>query len=122
MKRKTVPPQSAADPSMLLRQAQAQLEQAEAFRQKRNLDRAESICTGLLKQHPKYFVALYTMGLVCADKNDYGRALIYLVRALIENPRSNLALHALTGVLTAIDGRGLASRILEIELGLSPND
>jgi len=29
MKRKTVPPQSAADPSMLLRQAQAQLEQAD---------------------------------------------------------------------------------------------
>lgn len=122
MKRQKPQSHPAIDPSIVLREAAAQLEHAEASRLKRDFDRAESICNGLLRQHPTYFAALYTLGLVLADKKDYGRALLYLMRALIRSPRSILALNALSGVLIELNANELASEILEIALRISPND
>lgn len=122
MKRQNPRGNTATDPATTLREAAAQLEQAETYRQKRNFDRAESICSDLLRKHPAYFGALYTLGLTLADKGDHGRALVYLFRALIRNPRNVMALNALSGVLIELDAKDMASKIVEIALGVAPED
>ncbi len=71
-----------------LRVAREQLEHAEALRQQRKFDRAESICTGLVRRHPDYFAAQHTLGLIYADKGDYRRALGCLSQAALWAVRS----------------------------------
>jgi len=76
---------SAPDPS---RDASLQLQRAEALRQQGQLDLALTLCQPLVARFPDYYGALYTLGLIYADKNQHPQALGLLVRAVMLNPRS----------------------------------
>ena len=76
-------------------EARAQLEQADQFRQRGELDRAEAVCTALVRQHPDYLVALHTLGLVYLDMGKSERALDCLIRAQMYDPDNWMTLTAL---------------------------
>ena len=120
----TIVPVSAAQSSEPnpLRVAREQLEHAEALRQQRKFDRAESICTGLVRRYPDYFAAQHTLGLIYADKGDYRRALGCLSQAALLNPRSWITLTALAGVYVHLESLEMASHILERARALKPNE
>ena len=105
-----------------LRAAREQLEEAEALRQRRKFDRAETICTSLVRRYPNYFGALHPLGLICADKNDNRRALGYLVQATMLNPESWMTHTALAGVYLALDAPEMAARTLEQARALNPRE
>ena len=68
-------------PSNPLQDSFIKLEEAEQLRQQRKFDRAEAICTSLVRRYPDYMGALHTLGLIYADKNNYQRAFDCLARA-----------------------------------------
>ncbi len=109
-------------PTNPLKDARDQLEQAEQLRQKGRLDRAEQICSSLLRRYPQYHAALHTLGLIYADKKNPSRALDPLFRAAMLNPRSWLTLTALSGVCLSLDAKEMAAQILEQARALKPND
>jgi len=106
----------------VFRETRRQLEQAEAQRKQRNFDRAESICSLLVRHHPDYFGALHTLGLIYADKRDYRRAVGYLAQAAMLNPRSWMTLTALAGVYLRLDAPEMAARTLEQARTLRPKE
>ena len=71
---------SASDPSQ---DAYEQLQKGEALRQQGHLDRALTLCQPLVARYPNYYGALYTLGLIYADKDQYPQALGLLVRAVM---------------------------------------
>lgn len=105
-----------------LREAREQLEQAEQLRRERKFDRAETICTGLLRRHPDYFGALHTLGLICADRGNHDRAAGLLARAAMLNPRSWQTLTALSGVYLHLNAREAAAYTLEQARKLNARD
>ena len=62
------------------------VQEAEKLRLAGQLDRALSTCGAVLKQDPDYVAALFTMGLILADRSQYEKALGYLHRAAMINP------------------------------------
>ena len=118
----TLPGINVGAPSNPLRESREQLEQAEALRRERKFDRAEAICTALVRQHPDYFGALHTLGLTYADKGDHKRALGLLVQAAMLNPRSWMTLTALAGVYLRLDAKEMAAHTLEQARLLKPNE
>jgi Flp pilus assembly protein TadD len=112
----------AATPANPLREAREQLEQAESMRQARNFDRAETICTALVRRYPDYFAAQHTLGLIYADRGDYRRAGGCLMHAAMLNPHSWSTLTALAGVYLELDANEMASHTLERARALNPNE
>ena len=111
-----------SEPSDPLRDTHRQLEQAEQLRLQGNLDRARKICEQLVSRYPDYFGALHTLGLICADQNQYPAALGFLVRAAMLRPRSWRTLTALSGVYLALDAREMAVQTLEQASLIRPAD
>lgn len=105
-----------------LREAREQLEQAEALRQARKFDRAESICATLVRRYPDYFGAQHTLGLIYADKGDYRRAAGCLTHAAMLNPRSWSTQTALAGVYVRLDANEMAAHTLERARALNPKE
>jgi tetratricopeptide (TPR) repeat protein len=104
------PAAQASDP---LRDSFQQLERAEALRRQGQLDQARAICEKLVGRHPDYFGALFTLGLICADKQQYPQALGCLVRAAMLNPQSWRALTALSAVYLELGASEMAAHTLE---------
>ena len=105
-----------------LRDSFIQLDQAEQLRQKGKLDRAQSICEGLVRRYPDYMGALHTLGLIYADKKNYQRAFDYLARAAMLNPRSWNTLTALSGVYLRLGANEMAAQTLEQARRIKPKD
>jgi tetratricopeptide (TPR) repeat protein len=117
--------QSEASPSAdsnPLREAHEKLAEAEGLRRERKFDRAESICTALVRRYPDYFGAQHTLGLTYADKGDYPRAAACLGQAAMLNPRSWMTQTALAGVYLRLDANEMAAHILEIARSLKPKE
>jgi tetratricopeptide (TPR) repeat protein len=99
-----------------------QLERVEALRQRGQLDQARTACELLVARHPEYFGALYTLGLIYADKGHYPQALGCLVRAVMLNPQSWKALTALTTVYLELGAGEMAAITLEQARQLEPEE
>jgi tetratricopeptide (TPR) repeat protein len=121
MREKGKPVQNAVSTNPL-KAAREQLEQAEAFRRQGKLDRAENICTRLLRQYPDYFGALHTLGLIYADKKQYSQALGPLLHAVTLNPRSWITLTTLSALCLNLRAGEMAAQILEQARALRPKD
>jgi tetratricopeptide (TPR) repeat protein len=111
-----------ADVSEPLRDTFQQLEQAEALRIQGQIDRARELCEALVRRYPDYFGALYTLGLIYVDKEQYPQALGFLVRATMLNPRSWRALTALSAVYLKLGANEMAARTLEQATAINPDD
>jgi len=98
------------------------LDQGEQLRQRKELDRAQSICESLLREHPDYMAALHTLGLIFGDKGNYEQALNCLVRAVMLNPRSWNSLTALSGVYLKLKAPEMATQALEQARAIRPQD
>src|SRR5437879_13723548 len=105
-----------------LRDAYERLQQAEHLRVQRQLDRAQAICDGLLRDHPDYMAALHTLGLVHLDKGDYQRALDCLVRAAMHDPENWGTLTALSAVYLRLNATEMAALTLERARAINPRD
>lgn len=105
-----------------LSEAYAKLQQAERLRQQREFQRAQAICESLLQQHSDYADALHTLGLIFADQELNEDALDYLIRALMQNPRSWKTLTALGGVYLRLGAIEMAALTLEQARSLQPQD
>jgi tetratricopeptide (TPR) repeat protein len=105
-----------------VREAYERLQQAEQLRLERQLDRAQAICEGLLRDHPGYMAALHTLGLVHLDKGDYQRALDCLVRAAMHDPQNWGTLTALSAVYFRLNASEMAAQTLKRASALSPRD
>ena len=111
-----------ADVSEPLRDTFQQLEQAEALRLQGQIERARELCEALVRRYPDYFGALYTLGLIYVDKEQYPQALGFLVRASMLNPRSWRALTALSAVYLKLGASEMAARTLEQATAIKPDD
>ena len=111
----------AVDSDSLLR-ARSNVQEAERLRLAGKLDRAESICSGLLREFPDYVAALQTMGLVLADRSQDDRALTFLQRAFMLNPDEPNILTALSGVCLNLGAHRMAAKVLDQARQLAPDD
>ena len=93
-------------------EARKALQTAENLRIEKMFDKAISICAKLLNKFPNYFGAIFTMGLIYADKKDFYNGLIYLNRAQMMNPSNKSTLIALSGVYSALNSNEMAARTL----------
>jgi tetratricopeptide (TPR) repeat protein len=105
-----------------VREAFARLQQAEQLRLQRQLDRAQAICDGLVRDHPDYMAALHTLGLVHLDKGDHQRALDCLVRAAMHDPQNWGTLTALSAVYLRLNATEMAAQTLERARAANPED
>jgi Flp pilus assembly protein TadD len=112
----TFPPRDPA------REAFARLQQAEQLRLEGELDRAQAICEGLVRQHPSYLAALHTLGLIHLHKGDYQRALDRLVRALMCDPQNWGTLTALSAAYLRLNATEMAAQTLERARAAKPED
>lgn len=103
-------------------ETRAQLQRAEGLRLSGEIDGALAICQRLVSKYPRYMGALHTLGLLCVDKRDYPRALGFLVRAAMLNPRHVKTLTALGNVYLKLDAPEMAAQVLEAAERLSPQD
>lgn len=110
---------AASDPSQ---EAWRQLQEAESARLKGQLDRALNLCLPLVQRDPEYYGALYTLGLIYADKGHYPQALGLLMRAVMLNPRSWQALTSLSGAYLALGATEMAAQTLEQARAIKPDD
>jgi tetratricopeptide (TPR) repeat protein len=100
---------------------QAVEEAATAFRQGR-LDRAEKICTRLLKSHPGLFDAQHILGLVKLQSGKPAAALGHLEAALKLDPRSTQAMSNLAMALAALNRDVDALAMLDRALAIAPDE
>lgn len=114
MRSSSAPPQSVPP--------RDQLEEADRLRQQGKLDRAETICNGLLRRYPDYVAAFHTLGLVYLDKRSYDRALNCLVRASMLDPENWMTLTALSMAYLRLGATETAARTLERALAIRPGD
>ena len=113
---------STVAPPDPLRDTYEQLEHAEGLRQQGQIDRARAICESLVSRYPDYFGALYTLGLIYADRERYPQALGFLVRAAMLNPESWKALTALSAVYLELGASEMAAHTLEQATLINPQD
>jgi len=99
-----------------------QLEKAEQLRRQGQTDQARAICETLIRQYPDYFGALYTLGLLYADRGQYQEAIGPLVRAAMLNPKNWRALTALSGVYLELDATEMAADTLEKARSVEPQE
>ncbi|MDB4117404.1 sulfotransferase [Amylibacter sp.] len=104
-----------------MKNAREKLEKAETLRLKGMLDKAEKICFSVLRDHPKYYGAAHTMGLIYADKHDHEKAAQYLNRAAILHPKSWKTLVALAVEYTLVSAHVLAMNAAHDALKLEPD-
>ena len=105
-----------------VREAYERLQQAEQLRLGRQLDRAQAICDGLVRDHPGYMAALHTLGLVHLDRGDYERALDCLVRAAMHDPQNWGTLTALSAVYLRLRANEMAAQTLKRARAVRPQD
>lgn len=105
-----------------LRQTFEQLQQAESLRLKGQIEKARTICEKLVARYPEYFGALYTLGLIYLDKEQFPQALGCLVRASMLNPESWRALTALSAVYLELGAREMAAHTLERATAIEPQE
>jgi len=103
-------------------EARARLEQADGLRQRGELDRAEAICTALVRQHPDYIAALHTLGLVYLDKGKFERALDCLIRAQMRDPDNWMTLTALGLCYVRLGAAEMAIQTLNRALAIGAKD
>ena len=103
-------------------ETRARLQNAEQLRQLGQTERAAAICEELVRQHPRYMGALHTLGLLCAEKKEYLRALGFLNRAAMLNPRHWKTLRALSDVYLKLGAHKLAAQVLETAQEINPED
>ena len=111
--------QSGADPS---KDAVRQLERAESLRQQEQFDRALTLCEPLVARYPDYFGALYTLGMIYADKRQFPQALGCLVRAVMQNPRNWKALTSLGAVYLELGAPEMAAQTMEQARLINPRE
>ena len=99
-----------------------QLEEADRLRQLGRLDRAEAICSKLVRHYPDYVAALHTLGLVYLDKRNFGRALDCLVRAAMLDPNNWMTLTALSLAYLRLGANEMAAQTLDRALAIRPQD
>jgi tetratricopeptide (TPR) repeat protein len=109
----------AEDP---LRNTFLELQQAESLRMQGQIEQARAICERLVASYPEYFGALYTLGLIYLDKEQYPQALGCLVRAAMLNPESWRALTALSAVYLELGASEMAAYTLERATAIEPED
>lgn len=105
----------AADPK-------AQLERAESLMVAGDLRRAQALCEELLRRHPKYFGAQYTLGLVHHKAERLDDALAALARAHALEPESPLVLQALARVHRDLSSFELAVSYASQAVQANPRD
>lgn len=105
-----------------MRDSYERLQRAEGLRQQGQIDQARDICESLVRTYPNYFGALYTLGLIYVDKQQYPQALGFLVRAAMLNPENWRALTALSAVYLELGASEMAARTLEHATEIQPND
>ena len=98
------------------------LEEAEAARQASQLDQAQEICDGLLKDFPDYVAALHTLGLIYGDKGEFQRALTCFLKADSLAPDDWLTLSALSRTYLQLGQNATALRTLERARFVRPDD
>jgi Flp pilus assembly protein TadD len=113
--------QKAERPDPML-DAYQRLQRAEGLRLEGQIDQARDICESLVRSYPHYFGALYTLGLIYTDKQQYAQALGFLVRAAMLNPENWKALTALSAVYLELGASEMAARTLEYAKQTQPND
>ncbi|MBI5909386.1 MAG: tetratricopeptide repeat protein [Betaproteobacteria bacterium] len=99
-----------------------QLEEADRLRQQGKLDRAEAICSTLIRRYPDYVAALHTLGLVYLDKRNFDRALDCLVRAAMLDPNNWMTLTALSLAYLRLGANEMAAQTLDRALAIRPQD
>lgn len=115
----------ALAPSDVLGQTYQRLKRAEELRRsgtKDNLAAARKLCEELVGDHPKYFGALYTLGLIYIDQQEYERALTFLIRAAMLNTRHWQVLTALSAVYQQLGSSDMAAITLERAREIAPNE
>src|SRR5207237_708683 len=105
-----------------VREAFSRAQQAEQLRLEHQLDRAQAICEGLIRDHPDYMAALHTLGLVYLDKGNYQRALDCLVRAAMHHPQNWGTLTALSAVYLRLNATEMAAQVLEGARAVNPDE
>jgi tetratricopeptide (TPR) repeat protein len=105
-----------------LQRARESVMEAERLRLAGKLERARSACLTLLKEFPDYLAALHTIGLVLSDQGQFDKALGYLHRASMLDPKDTNILTALSGVYLRLGFNLTAARTLEQARRLAPND
>jgi Flp pilus assembly protein TadD len=99
----------------------AQLEQADHLRLLGQLDRAETLCHGLVRRYPDYVAALHTLGLIYLDKRNFARALDCLVRAQMLDPDNWMTLTALSLSYMRLGAGEMAVQTLRRALAIKPD-
>jgi tetratricopeptide (TPR) repeat protein len=100
----------------------ARLLEAESARRSGNLARAQSLCEGLLVQHPTYVGALQTLGAVHQASNNPRQALSCFIQAAMLCPKDGVNLVNLAGALVRSGARQLAVQVIEQAKKLIPDD
>lgn len=99
-----------------------QLEEAERLRLEAKLDKAESICGGLVRRHPYYLAALYTLGLIYFDKGNFEKALDCLTRAQMCDPADWRTLTALALTYLRLGAHAMSIEALQKASDLQPDN
>lgn len=105
-----------------LNRARSLLQKAERLRQAGQSDKALSICEQIVSQHPHYMGALHTAGVICTERNEYPRALGFLVRATMLNPKDWRTLAALGDTYMQLGAPEMATQVLETAQKANPKD
>jgi tetratricopeptide (TPR) repeat protein len=106
----------------VMRDAYEQLHEAEELRQSAKLDQAIRICEKLVRNHPEYWGAFHTLGLIFSDQKQYQRALDCLVRAQMLNPTNRSTVVALSSVYLSMGVPQMAAQTLMLTRSAAPDD
>src|SRR6185295_5891088 len=105
-----------------LEAARARLAEAERCRVAGDLNRAQSLCEALLKDHPDYVGALQTLGVVELAMQNFVRALTCFHQAAIHCPRDPVNLANLAAAYLGLGAPQLAADVLGKARELDPDN
>jgi Flp pilus assembly protein TadD len=97
------------------------VQHAETMRQRKQFGQAARICEALLQSDPDDVAALQTLGLVLADQEKWGDALVYLARAVMLTPGDWAVLTALAGVCLRLGATEQAARTIAQAVAIEPH-
>ena len=98
------------------------LKKANRYRARGELEKAIRLCEQLVVRFPTYMGALHTLGLLYTDRKEYPKALGFLVRAALLNPRDWRVLVALSDVYLQLGGVEPALRALREAARIEPEE
>ena len=98
------------------------LQDAEDLRRAGDLDQAETIARHLIDEHPTYWGAQHTLGLVHFDKRQFIQAYDHLSRAALLSPDNPLTMALLARTCLELDAQRLAERWLDAALQIAPDN